>query len=255
MNAASKSKFFPNNFFLSRQLSRAACTRSSFRRIAIILLLSIGCNEARAEVFSINDAITQAVLTNPGVGEAAADRRADETRLYQAQGAYLPQVRLESAFGPEKFTQAIKPPPLGNGEWLNGKETSIIVRQILFDGFAAIHEIWGHSVRVDAAAFRVRERTELTALDAAEAYIDVVRFLRLVALANQNVIVPVCVVVGNAEFPTCEPAGSTTPATVRADSPASNTCVSARPGASCSCPPVRRRRHMRQGHPQRTYPP
>ena len=40
---------------------------------------------------------------------------------------------------------------------------------------------------MDAAAFRVRERTELIALDAAEAYIDVVRFLRLVALANQNI--------------------------------------------------------------------
>ena len=39
----------------------------------------------------------------------------------------------------------------------------------------------------NAASFRVRERSELTALDAAEAYIDVVRFLRLVALADQNV--------------------------------------------------------------------
>jgi adhesin transport system outer membrane protein len=96
-------------------------------------------------------------------------------------------VRLESSIGPEKFTQQIVPPPIGNGEWLKGRETSVVVRQILFDGFASIHEIWKQSARVNAAAFRVRERTELTALDAAEAYIDVVRFLRLVALANQNV--------------------------------------------------------------------
>ena len=34
---------------------------------------------------------------------------------------------------------------------------------------------------------RVLERSELIALDAAEAYVDVVRFLRLIALANQNV--------------------------------------------------------------------
>src|SRR5581483_11230477 len=142
---------------------------------------------SRPRAFLINDAIAQAVLTNPGVGEIAADRRATETRLYQAQGAYLPQVRLESSFGPEKFTQDIKPPPVGNGEWLNGRQASIVVRQILFDGFASIHEIWRQSARVNAAAFRVRERAELTALDAAEAYIDVVRFLRLVALANQNI--------------------------------------------------------------------
>src|SRR5262249_50848117 len=75
----------------------------------------------------------------------------------------------------------------GNNKWRNGREVSIVVRQILFDGFASIHDIWRQSARVNAASFRVRERSELTALDAAEAYIDVVRFQRLVALANQNV--------------------------------------------------------------------
>ena len=39
---------------------------------------------------------------------------------------------------------------------------------------------------MNAAAFRALERTELIALDAAEAYIDVVRYLRLVALANRS---------------------------------------------------------------------
>jgi outer membrane protein, adhesin transport system len=64
---------------------------------------------------------------------------------------------------------------------------SVVVRQNLFDGFASIHDIWRQSARVNAAAFRVRERTELLALDAAESYIDVGRYLRLVALADQNV--------------------------------------------------------------------
>lgn len=187
MKTALKSKFFPNNFLSSNNPSNGRCVQFLFRAAAVFLLLSILRNDAGAEAFLINDAISQAVLTNPGVGEASANRRATETRLYQAQGAYLPQVRLKSSFGPEKFNQQIVPPPLGNGEWLNGRQASVVVRQILFDGFASIHEIWGQSARVNAAAFRVRERTELTALDAAEAYIDVVRFLRLVALANQNV--------------------------------------------------------------------
>src|SRR3989442_1190314 len=37
------------------------------------------------------------------------------------------------------------------------------------------------------AAARVHERTELIALDAAEAYIDVVRYTRLIALSQENV--------------------------------------------------------------------
>jgi outer membrane protein, adhesin transport system len=161
--------------------------RVFFRIAATFILLSAARNEAHAEWFSINDAISQAVLTNPGVGEASANRRAAETELRQTQSTLLPQVRLESRLGPEKFTQEIIPPPIGNGNWLNGKSMSVVVRQYLFDGFASIHDIWRQAARVNAASFRVRERTELTALDAAEAYIDVVRYLRLVALANQNV--------------------------------------------------------------------
>ena len=160
-------------------------------RIAAVLLCSCSIlTEARAERFSINDAISQAVLTNPSIGEASANRRATETELRQTQSTLLPQVRLEARVGPERFTQDITPPPLGNGQWLNGKSGSVVVRQILFDGLASIHDIWRQAARVNAASFRVRERSELTALDAAEAYIDVVRFLRLVALADQKVIVP-----------------------------------------------------------------
>ena len=155
--------------------------------VAILLCCSSTRTEAWAERFSINDAISQAVLTNPGVGEASANRRATETELRQTQSTLLPQVRLEARVGPERFDQQIVPAPLGNAEWLKGKSGSVVVRQVLFDGLASIHDIWRQAARVDAAAFRVRERSELTALDAAEAYIDVVRFLRLVALADQNV--------------------------------------------------------------------
>jgi adhesin transport system outer membrane protein len=154
---------------------------------APLAALAYVAGEARPRAFSINDAISLAVLTNPGVGEAAANRRAIESTLRQAQGFLLPQVRLDSGIGPEKFTQAGGRAPAGNGTWFDGKEVSVVVRQILFDGFASIHEIWRQSARVNAAAFRVLERTELIALDAAESYIDVVRFLRLVALANQNI--------------------------------------------------------------------
>ncbi|MEO8319377.1 MAG: TolC family outer membrane protein [Bradyrhizobium sp.] len=158
------------------------------------LILAMG-SPAVASDFSINDALKQAVATNPGVGEASANRRATESELRQTQSTLLPQVRLEARYGPEKFDQsnpvvsssALPIPIAGNGSWRNGSQESVVVRQILFDGFASIHDIWRQSARVNAAAFRVRERTELIALDAAEAYVDVVRYIRLVALGEQNV--------------------------------------------------------------------
>ena len=148
-----------------------------------------------AETFSINDALREAAKSHPGVGEMSANRRATESELRQTQSTLLPQVRIDAYYGQEKFDQssavisgsAQPVPTAGFGVWRNGNQQSVVVRQLLFDGFASIHDIWRQTARVNAAAFRVRERTELIALDGAEAYVDVVRYLRLVALAEQNV--------------------------------------------------------------------
>src|SRR3954463_12273982 len=163
--------------------------------LAIGGLILAMASPAVASDFSINDALKQAVQTNPGVGEASANRRATEAELRQTQSTLLPQVRVEAYYGREKFDQsasvisgsALPVPAIGTGVWRTGNEQSVVIRQLLFDGFASIHDIWRQSARVNAAAFRVRERTELIALNAAEAYVDVVRYLRLVGIAEQNV--------------------------------------------------------------------
>ncbi len=148
----------------------------------VVLPVSAHCQGG----FPINDALKQAIATNPGVGEAAANRRATELELRQQQGTLLPQVRIEGRWGPERFNQNIVPAPLGNGAWLNGRAASLSSRQLLFDGFTSINEIWRQTARVNASAARVHERTELLALDAAEAYVDITRYLRLVAIAEDN---------------------------------------------------------------------
>jgi outer membrane protein, adhesin transport system len=181
------------------------------RAIAVLACASAIGTAASAAPFTINDAIRQAVQTNPTVGEAAANRRATEAELRQTQSTLLPQVRLEALAGPERLNNpagrgpgglfnvppgAVVPPcsisggpgcTTNNDQWVAGAQGSIAIRQLLFDGFASIHDIWRQAARVDAAAARTHERSELIALDASEAYIDVVRYTRLIALAEENV--------------------------------------------------------------------
>lgn len=153
-----------------------------------ILFSGAAVSACWAEPFTINDAINYAVQSHPGVTEAAANRRATEAELRQQQGTLLPQVRLESRFGREFLNQRDQPvPPLGNDQWLHSRSHSVVVRQLLFDGFTSINQIWRQAARTDAAAARVLEHTELIALDAAEAYIEVTRFMRLIAIASDNV--------------------------------------------------------------------
>ena len=52
-----------------------------FTLLSAFAVLAMASDQARAERFSINDAISQAVLTNPGVAEASANRRATETEV------------------------------------------------------------------------------------------------------------------------------------------------------------------------------
>src|SRR5258705_4216382 len=95
--------------------------------------LCLAVNPASAQVFSINDALKQAAQTNPGVGEASANRRATESELRQTQSTLLPQVRIEARYGPEKFDQsspvtsssALPVPIVGNEAWLNGSLGSL----------------------------------------------------------------------------------------------------------------------------------
>jgi adhesin transport system outer membrane protein len=155
---------------------------------SLIALYPIVQTANAQQAFTVRDAILMAVHTHPGVGEAAANRRATESELRQTQSTLLPQVRLEAQTGPEMLNlrDAI-PTPSGNNDYHNGSKASLVVRQLLFDGFASINDIWRQAARVDAAAARVHERTELLALDAVEAYIDVLRYTRLIALAQENV--------------------------------------------------------------------
>jgi adhesin transport system outer membrane protein len=154
---------------------------------AVALCCGAGGVVVAGEPFTIVDAINQAVTSNPGVGEAAANRRATEAELHQSQGVLLPQVRLDASHGIDRFSQNdITPPPQGDDRLLHTTDTSLTIRQTLFDGLASINEIWRQAARVNAAAYRVHERTELIALDAAEAYIDVIRFTRLISIASDN---------------------------------------------------------------------
>src|SRR5476651_413671 len=177
---------------------RASVVRSGetliLTRIGVILLCfsgllvgAVGLAVA-AEPFTITDAINYAVRSHPGVGEAAANRRATESEMRQTQSTLLPQVRLEARTGYNRFNQTdITPPLTGNAVGMAQTNQSLIVRQLLFDGFSSINDIWRQASRVDAAAARVHERTELIALDAISAYIEVSRYTRIVSVAEINV--------------------------------------------------------------------
>ncbi len=136
------------------------------------------------------EAVRYALTTNPEIGEAQANRIAIDHELAQARGLYLPQVDLEAAVGPE-WTDNVTTAARGEsgGDWQPRWELSLVLQQRIFDGYEARSEVERQAARVDAAAYRVLERSEFIGLDVVQAYLDVLRNAELTELARQNVLV------------------------------------------------------------------
>ncbi len=124
-----------------------------------------------------------AIGSHPDVREAAANRRATQAELREARGLYYPRLDLQAGAGPEWTLNSVS----SNEGWLGRAESSLTLTQLLFDGFAREGEVEKRASRVDAASFRVRERSEVIALNTTQAYLDVLRNQEIVQLGRDNV--------------------------------------------------------------------
>jgi adhesin transport system outer membrane protein len=146
-----------------------------------------------ANAAPLEDVVKRVVKENPEILEAAANKRAIDHELRQARGLYRPQVDLSLGAGPEWSLNSTTRARDGRGAndsagvWRTRLESRITLQQVLFDGFARESEVERQAARVDAAAKRVRERSEFVALDLIEAYLNILRYQAHVDLAKQNV--------------------------------------------------------------------
>ncbi len=132
------------------------------------------------QAVSLEEAVRQAVNTNPDVRALASERRAVDHELRQARAGYLPLFDIRAAAGPEWTDR-----PSVDDKWLGRVESQATVRQLLFDGFATDSEVERQQARVGSAAQRV-DSAQTTALNAVLAYLEVLRSQSLVEIAEDN---------------------------------------------------------------------
>lgn len=151
------------------------------------ILAGIGMGAGEVEAASLQESVAKAVSTNPRIGSLQSNRLAIDQELKQARGLYLPQVDLRAAIGPEWSDSPRTRANDGGSRWDTRKESSVVIQQRIFDGFETDSEVGQQQGRSKSASFRVRESAENTGLDAAEAHIEVLRFRKLVQIAEANV--------------------------------------------------------------------
>jgi adhesin transport system outer membrane protein len=137
----------------------------------------------------MQEAIQRTVDENPEIQSSKSERSAVEQEIDQAKAGYFPTVDLAAGIGWEQSTNPTTR-ARGDGTVSYGREeVSIQLRQMIFDGLATYSEVKRHQARTNARAYTVFGQSEITALNAVEAYLNVLRRQELLDLAKQNQLI------------------------------------------------------------------
>ena len=158
------------------------------------LTLTISTN---AEALRLENAIANAIPTNPDIKSAYSEARAKEHQIGQEKSGYYPSVDVSASAGHEYTKQKFHPnelsatatPPAGKKgvERRERYQPQITVVQPLFSGFDTVNRVQKAEDETTQALRKAEETQTLIAFQAAEAYIGVRRFQRLWRLAQENI--------------------------------------------------------------------
>ena len=135
-------------------------------------------------VTSMKEAAQLAVLKSPEVLSRWHAFREAEEEVGVARGGFLPRVDLSAGTGRNERKQS----ELNIDQSYSGNESTLSLRQMLFDGFATSNEVKRLGRTKLVRYFELLDASENVALEAARAYLDVLRYRAQVALAEDNYI-------------------------------------------------------------------
>ncbi len=168
------------------------------KTIALFILVLIS-NVLQAQ--TIEEVLRITLKTSPELLQKAATKHKQEHNLQGTLGGYLPQVDLANAYGSEKSlnettrteTGTTTTNPFGVSTTTPGgsitlvrKENSIVLNQMLFDGFLVKNEVEASAARLKSTVHDVYTTTENVILRTIEAYLEVLRLRLNVKFAKEN---------------------------------------------------------------------
>lgn len=164
--------------------------RSNVKDMTSVIVLCSGLFLGLAQPVaseSLRDAVRTAVTTNPTGRAANADVKASALELLQLRGDYQPRLRLHGEAGAEQYDDPDRLSPADNLDTKFSREIGLTAELTLFDGYRRANRVYRNASRLDEAIFGLLDASEMMALNAVEAYIDVVRHGRLLDVASRNI--------------------------------------------------------------------
>lgn len=165
--------------YADRQRETSKMHINKLRKSLLSLMVAASATAVSAQ--TLQEAVDTTIKTNPEALSQSYKRLASGEGVAIARAGYYPTIDLAAGYGWEKTM-----PDGGDDIELNRRETSIELRQMLFDGYATKSRVDSAEKAEMAAANRVASSSERLALAAVTAFVDVMRQTELVELAKQN---------------------------------------------------------------------
>lgn len=136
---------------------------------------------------SLASAVRSAVTQNPAAQAADADVRATLFEMLELRGEYQPEVVLFGEAGGQIVDNPATLSAADNNTFRGTAQIGIGVEYTLFDGHRRENTVYRNATRLDASILRQMDASETLALNAVEAYVDVIRLRGLAHLAARNI--------------------------------------------------------------------
>ena len=134
-------------------------------------------------VSSLEEAITRSVEGNPEVRASWYTFEASKEETRVGKGGFYPRVDLDAQIGHERLDRS-DAAEFSYDPWA----VRLRLTQMLFDGFATRNEVQRLAHVSKARFYEFRKTSEDVALETTRAYLDTVRYQKLVELAKENYI-------------------------------------------------------------------
>jgi adhesin transport system outer membrane protein len=160
-------------------------TMVTFGLTTMALACMLSAAHAQSTAGGLPDAVQKAISTNPEVTARLNALQAADNETDVARGAFRPTLDLDANVG-RTSDRITSNSPQSQSFSKNG--VALTANQVLWDGLSTRKEVerLGHARLT--RYFEFIATTEDTALEAAKAYLDVQRYRKLVALAEDNYV-------------------------------------------------------------------
>jgi adhesin transport system outer membrane protein len=153
--------------------------------IAVAIMSCLATWSVSSFAYDLKAAAQEAALRNPEVVSKWHAFREAAQNIDVARGGYYPKIDLSTGVKREHLEEAGS---AGRDVSYTTRGTSLFLNQMLFDGFATKSEVERLSYAQRVRYFEMLDKTEETVLETARAYNDVLRYRKLVQLAQENYV-------------------------------------------------------------------